>query len=120
MTHISELVKSEISDFCAGLESPGCPETPEEIQRQLMDRILPLIKDARREWMARGVELPEKLPCDVRFEPGLIFRKGVLVQTMLDALIRRDDYEKELAELSEDERKARQEKISEFLNGLGE
>lgn len=55
MTHISELVKSEISDFCAGLESPGCPETPEEIQRQLMDRILPLIKDARREWMARGV-----------------------------------------------------------------
>ncbi|WP_025902353.1 hypothetical protein [Tatumella sp. UCD-D_suzukii] len=74
----------------------------------------------RREWMARGVELPEKLPCDVRFEPGLIFRKGVLVQTMLDALIRRDDYEKELAELSEDERKARQEKISEFLNGLGE
>ncbi|GAA0511265.1 hypothetical protein GCM10009414_21160 [Tatumella terrea] len=66
------------------------------------------------------IKLPEKLPCDVRFDPGMIFRKGVLVQTMLDALIRRDDYEKELAELSEDERKARQEKISEFLNGLGE
>lgn len=54
MTDISELVKSEISDFCAGLESPGCPETPEEIQRQLTDRILPLIKDGRREWMARS------------------------------------------------------------------
>ena len=66
------------------------------------------------------IKLPEKLPCDVRFDSGMIFRKGVLVQTMLDALIRRDDYEKELAELSEDERKARQEKISEFLNGLGE
>ena len=66
------------------------------------------------------IKLPEKLPCDVRFDPGMIFRKGVLVQTMLDALVRRDDYEKELAELSEDERKARQEKISEFLNGLGE
>ncbi len=66
------------------------------------------------------INVPEKLPCDVRFDPGMIFRKGVLVQTMLDALIRRDDYEKELAELSEGERKARQEKISEFLNSLGE
>lgn len=64
--------------------------------------------------------IPEKLPCDVHLDPGLILRKGVLVQAMLDALIRRDDYEKELAEFSEDERKARQEKISEFFNGLGE
>lgn len=60
------------------------------------------------------IKLPEKLPCDVRFDSGMIFRKGVLVQTMLDALIRRDDYEKELAELSEDERKARQEKSPNF------
>lgn len=50
-------IRDEISDFCAGLESPGCPETAEEIQSQLMNRILPLIKDERREWMARGTEL---------------------------------------------------------------
>lgn len=54
MTDISELVKSEISDFCAGLQSPGRPETPEEIQRQLTDRILPLIKDGRRDWILRS------------------------------------------------------------------
>lgn len=50
-------IRDEISDFCAGLESPGCPETAEEIQSQLMNRILPLIKDECREWMARGAEL---------------------------------------------------------------
>ncbi|WP_025903445.1 hypothetical protein [Tatumella sp. UCD-D_suzukii] len=61
MADISELVKSEISDFCAGLESPGRPETPEEIQRELMGRILPLIKDERREWMARGAEKAAEL-----------------------------------------------------------
>lgn len=47
MTDISELVASEIADFCAGLNSPGEPETPEEIQRQLTRRILPIIGDVK-------------------------------------------------------------------------
>lgn len=33
------LVESEIADFCAGLGSPGEPESPEEMQRQLMERV---------------------------------------------------------------------------------
>lgn len=37
------LVASEIADFCAGLAAPGEPETPQEIQAQLLERILPLL-----------------------------------------------------------------------------
>ncbi|EHM8546181.1 MULTISPECIES: DUF7415 domain-containing protein [Salmonella] len=34
-----QLVVSEITDFFAGLGNPGEPETPEEMQRQLLARI---------------------------------------------------------------------------------
>ena len=39
MTRLRILVESEIADFCAGLQSPGEPESAEEMQRQLMDRM---------------------------------------------------------------------------------
>lgn len=37
--HLKNLVESEIADFFAGFGSPGEPETPEEMQRQLLARI---------------------------------------------------------------------------------
>ena len=68
MTDITELVASEIADFCAGLSSPGEPETPEEIQCQLMGRILPIIGEGLKlanqriaELEARTVKLPKPL-----------------------------------------------------------
>jgi|GEM_PF-963288 len=36
---LKALIKSEIGDFFAGVGSPGEPETPEAIQRELMIRI---------------------------------------------------------------------------------
>nr|WP_218072160.1 hypothetical protein [Escherichia coli] len=36
---LKELIQSEIGDFFAGFGSPGEPETPEAMQRELMMRI---------------------------------------------------------------------------------
>ncbi|ENH0677678.1 hypothetical protein ABVX93_002554 [Escherichia coli] len=36
---IRELLTHEIADFCATLGSPGEPETPEAMQRELLQRI---------------------------------------------------------------------------------
>ena len=36
---LKELIQPEIADFCATLGSPGEPETPEAMQRELMMRI---------------------------------------------------------------------------------
>ncbi|MEF9470770.1 hypothetical protein O2E79_02460 [Escherichia coli] len=36
---LKELIQHEIADFCATLGSPGGPETPEAMQRELMMRI---------------------------------------------------------------------------------
>lgn len=38
-TDLRELIICEISDFFAGFGSPGEPETPEEMQRQLINRV---------------------------------------------------------------------------------
>lgn len=46
---IRELVESEIGDFCAGLSQPGEPASPEEMQRQLLQRIIPLLLSAKPE-----------------------------------------------------------------------
>ncbi|EMA1801304.1 hypothetical protein SD377_001907 [Cronobacter turicensis] len=37
--HLKKLLESEVADFFAGLGNPGEPETPEEMQRQLLARI---------------------------------------------------------------------------------
>ncbi|HDG4082630.1 TPA: hypothetical protein PCU81_002436 [Staphylococcus aureus] len=39
------LVTNEIIDFCAGIGHPGEPTNPTEMQRQLLDRILPLLNE---------------------------------------------------------------------------
>lgn len=36
---IRKLILGEIGDFCAGLDQPGEPELPEDIQQVLMNRI---------------------------------------------------------------------------------
>lgn len=41
------LVESEIADFCAGLQSPGEPETPEEMQAELLERIATVFREAK-------------------------------------------------------------------------
>lgn len=44
--HLKKLIESEIGDFFAGFGSPGQPETPEEMQRQLLARIDAVIASA--------------------------------------------------------------------------
>lgn len=44
--HLKKLIESEIGDFFAGFGSPGQPETPEEMQRQLLARIDAVITSA--------------------------------------------------------------------------
>lgn len=41
------LVESEIADFCAGLQSPGEPENPEEMQAELLRRIASVFEEAK-------------------------------------------------------------------------
>lgn len=59
------------------------------------------------EWKQRGSDVtqfaappapayPETLPCPVRLMPGLLFGRGVTTKSMLDALVRRAEYEAEL------------------------
>ncbi|WP_332025142.1 DUF551 domain-containing protein [Leclercia tamurae] len=43
MATLQELIESEIADFFAGFGSPGEPETPEDMQSQLLARIAPLL-----------------------------------------------------------------------------
>lgn len=57
---------------------------------------------------------PEKLPCPVRLEPGLIFGKGVTTSTMLAALQRRAEYHAELDAMTPEERAKHDASIEEF------
>lgn len=43
-TITAEVIRSEISDFFAGLGSPFSPDTPEDIERHLMARVMPLVE----------------------------------------------------------------------------
>lgn len=52
MATLQELIESEIGDFFAGFGSPGEPETPEDMQSQLLARIAPLIASLEREPVA--------------------------------------------------------------------
>ncbi len=49
MATLQELIKSEIADFFAGFGSPGEPETPEDMQSQLLARITPLFSSMEQE-----------------------------------------------------------------------
>jgi len=41
------LVESEIADFCAGLQSPGEPDTPEEMQADLLGRVATVFEEVK-------------------------------------------------------------------------
>ncbi|EKO4983816.1 hypothetical protein P0L44_002389 [Escherichia coli] len=49
MATLQELIESEIADFFAGFGSPGEPETPEDMQSQLLARITPLFSSMEQE-----------------------------------------------------------------------
>ncbi len=89
MTDITELVASEIADFCAGLSSPGEPETPEEIQCQLMGRILPIIGEGLKlanqriaELEARNVCLPEPFYPDGDMDCSLVLNEYEVIEAL--------------------------------------
>lgn len=55
-TTIKELIESEISDFFAGFGCPGGPETPEEIQHQLLTRVIPLLAAIQQESLTPTIQ----------------------------------------------------------------
>lgn len=46
MSTLHKLISSEIGDFFAGLGQPGEPASPEEMQQQLIARVMPLLDAA--------------------------------------------------------------------------
>lgn len=52
MMEIAKLIESEIGDFFAGFGHPGEPETPEEMQSQLLARVMPLLAGLKQEPVA--------------------------------------------------------------------
>ena len=62
--------------------------------------------------------VPERLPCPVHLLPGLKFGEGVPTRSMLDALVRRAEYEAELEAMTPDQRAendARLEKLKALI-----
>jgi len=57
MMEIAKLIESEIGDFFAGFGHPGEPETPEEMQSQLLERVMPLLAWMEQEPVAKAPEL---------------------------------------------------------------
>lgn len=49
MATLKQLIESEIGDFFAGFGHPGEPETPEEMQSQLLVRVMPLLAGLEQE-----------------------------------------------------------------------
>ena len=49
MMEIAKLIESEIGDFFAGFGHPGEPEAPEEMQSQLLARVMPLLASMEQE-----------------------------------------------------------------------
>lgn len=59
MATLKQLIESEIGDFFAGFGGPGEPETPEEMQSQLLARVMPLLAGLERGpigYRSRGFE----------------------------------------------------------------
>lgn len=52
MATLKQLIESEIGDFFAGFGHPGEPETPEEMQSQLLVRVMPLLAGLEQEPVA--------------------------------------------------------------------
>lgn len=56
---LADLLLSEISDFCAGFGQIGEPSTPEGLQSSLMDRVLPIIREADIQLEAGAARIAE-------------------------------------------------------------
>ena len=54
---------------------------------------------------------PERLPCPVHLLPGLKFGKGVPTRSMLDALVRRAEYEAELDAMTPEQKAENDERL---------
>ncbi|HEI9784356.1 TPA: hypothetical protein SLN38_003839 [Serratia marcescens] len=54
---------------------------------------------------------PERLPCPVHLLPGLKFGKGVPTRSMLDALVRRAEYEAELGAMTPEQKTENDERL---------
>jgi len=52
MATLKQLIECEISDFFSGFGHPGEPETPEEMQSQLLARVMPLFAGLEQEPVA--------------------------------------------------------------------
>jgi len=52
MATLKQLIECEISDFFSGFGHPGEPETPEEMQSQLLARVMPLLAGLEQEPVA--------------------------------------------------------------------
>lgn len=76
MATLKQLIECEISDFFAGFGHPGEPETPEEMQSQLLARVMPLLAGLEQEPVAWttgvyrqnvgcnfGEKVPGEAPC---------------------------------------------------------
>ena len=65
MMEIAKLIESEIGDFFAGFGHPGEPETPEEMQSQLLARVMPLLSGLEQEPVAwtsqRSLDVRDKI-----------------------------------------------------------
>ncbi|WP_241166789.1 hypothetical protein [Serratia marcescens] len=57
---------------------------------------------------------PERLPCPVHLLPGLKFGKGVPTRSMLDALVRRAEYEAELEAMTPEQKAEDNARIEAF------
>ena len=78
------------------------------------------IRKELREYFAAppAPAVPERLPCPVHLLPGLKFGEGVPTRSMLDALVRRAEYEAELEAMTPDQRAendARLEKLKALI-----
>ncbi|BEL73957.1 hypothetical protein H3H12_22975 [Serratia marcescens] len=78
------------------------------------------IRKELREYFAAppAPAVPERLPCPVHLLPGLKFGEGVPTRSMLDALVRRAEYEAELEAMTPEQRAendARLEKLKALI-----
>ena len=61
---------------------------------------------------------PERLPCPVRLMPGLLFGKGVPTRSMLEALMRREEFEIEIDAMAPEQRAEQDAALKALLSHL--
>ena len=84
MATLKQLIECEISDFFAGFGHPGEPETPEEMQSQLLARVMPLLAGLEREPVAQ-VYQPANIGICAPLGPSVMMLKPLNPGTKLYA-----------------------------------